>query len=83
MVATMTINIDDNIARHFREVVAVVYGKGKGSLGKAVNEALQCWIEAKEKNEDARFKALLEKGHSMGKLKYKTRAELYDRSSGY
>lgn len=79
--ATMTINIPDEIANGFRKTVEKEYGKGKGILGKAITEALQQWQEEKEQKEIAeRMLARMRKGFKLGVGKpYLSRDEIYDR----
>lgn len=77
---TITINIDKRTKELFRETVRKEYGLNKGQLGKAVNEALLKWIEEKEQRLLAReLSSLMKKGFDMGKIKYKSRSELYER----
>ena len=79
IMTTITINVDDDTARRFRETVASKYGVGKGTLGKAVGEALEKWSE--EKNiTDMRERALkiLEKGFDL-----KGAASRFDRKDIY
>ncbi|MBI5072935.1 hypothetical protein HZA99_03890 [Candidatus Woesearchaeota archaeon] len=75
---TITINVQDTVAQHFRKRVHQLYGKKKGNLGKAIAEAMQEWVRKKEHLDTCML--LLEKGVNMGKLKYSTRDEIYDRS---
>ncbi len=78
--ATMTINIPDEIAEGFRKTVEKEYGKGKGILGKAITEALQKWQDEKEQKEIAeRMLARMRKGFKLGFKGYQNRDELYDR----
>jgi hypothetical protein len=77
---TITVNIDNDTEKTFREVVKEEYGVGKGKLGGAIQEALGLWI--KEKNEEdiaKRQMDLMKKGFNMGKYKF-DRDELHDRS---
>ncbi len=77
---TITINVNDEIERQFRKAVKETKGTGKGKLGEAVTEAINKWAEEKRQKEiAAELKALIEKGFDMGKLKIKSRDELYDR----
>ena len=76
--ATITINIQESLEKSFRNRVYQVYGKKKGTLGKALSEAMQEWVRKKD-NFD-KCMALLDKGVNMGKLKYSTRDEIYDRT---
>ena len=78
--ATITVNIDEEINRTFRTVVERRLGKGKGTLGKAITEALKQWVEEEEQRQIGRRQiALLKKGiGTLGGWKFK-REELYGR----
>ncbi len=76
--ATITINIQDTLEKSFRNRVCQVYGKEKGMLGKALSEAMQEWVRKKD-NFD-KCMVLLDKGVNMGKLKYSSRDEIYNRA---
>ena len=75
--ATITISINDEVERNFRSKVYQLYGKRKGSIGKAVSEAMQHWAAKKEYMDTCMH--LLEKGANLGKLAYKEREELHER----
>ena len=75
---TITINIQDEVEDRFRNIAAVMYGKRKGYLGKAINDALECWIKKKTKRADADALALLEEGIEMGSLKF-NREDVHER----
>jgi hypothetical protein len=77
---TITINVNDDIEKRFRVVARKVYPGKKGYLGKAVTSAMQKWIDEimQKRIVDNELK-LLEKGFKMGKFKFKSRAELYER----
>jgi hypothetical protein len=77
---TITINVNDDIEKRFRLVARKVYPEKKGYLGKAVTSAMQKWIDEimQKRIADNELK-LLEKGFKMGKFKFKSRAELYER----
>ena len=78
--ATITINIHDEVAEEFREEVRQKIGQKKGALGKAIEEALKQWIyQKKQKQISEEMIALMEKGIAMGKIKIKSRGELYER----
>lgn len=78
--ATITINIQDNVAKEFREEVLKRIGKRKGALGKAVEEALKKWLYEKRQEQISKeMIELMEKGILMGKIKIKSRSELYER----
>jgi predicted transcriptional regulator len=75
---TITISIDDETEKRFREVARRRIGDRKGSLGKATTEALELWIRAHTQEEIARDGlALLGQGFDFGKRKYRTRDDLY------
>ncbi len=77
---TITINIDDEIEKQFRALVRKTYHDKKGNLGNAVTEALRRWIdEMTQKQISERQLKILDKGFDMGKLKFKSREELYER----
>ncbi len=75
---TITINIADNVEKSFRSKVYQLYGRKKGTLGKAVAEAIQEWSRKREYFD--RCMELLESGVDMGKLKYEKRHELHGRN---
>lgn len=78
--ATITISIDDEIEKKFRSEVKEHIGTGKGTLGKAITEAIKLWVEQKVQEDVATsLKQKLQQGYAMGKLLYKERAEIYDR----
>ena len=75
---SMTIKIDDKVARVFRAHVKKKYGTKKGALGKAVTDALE--NQSKRGTYSKEFLSLLENGHSFGGSVKFTRDELYDRN---
>ena len=77
-VGTITINVSDNVEQSFRKKAYQLYGKKKGTLGKAVTEAIQEWSKKQEHFD--RCMELLKSGIDMGKLKYKNRQELHGRN---
>ncbi len=78
--ATITINVKDNIEKEFRETVKKKLGQGKGVLGKAIEDALKKWVyEAKQREIAERQIMLMEKGlYSLKGWKF-NRDEIYDR----
>lgn len=76
--ATITINVNNEIEKTFRSKVYQIYGKRKGILGKALTEAMKDWAMRKEYFDSCI--GLLSKGVDMGKLKYSKREELHDRN---
>ena len=51
---TITINMQDEVVREFREVAAETFGGGKGHLGKAVAEAVEDWVFKRKQKKIAR-----------------------------
>jgi predicted transcriptional regulator len=77
--AVITISIDDDIERRFREVAKRVIGEKKGYLRQAVSEALQLWVEQKDQERIAADAlAILESGYHLGKKRYAQREDLYE-----
>ncbi len=77
---TITICIDDETERRFREVAKESLGEKKGYLGKATTEAIENWIRDREQEAVAqRALALLGQERHLGKHLYRTRKDLYDR----
>lgn len=77
---TITISIKDEVDKEFRETVRKKLGQGKGVLGKAIEEAMQKWVNDKKQKEIAeRQKELMRKGlYSLKGWKF-NRDEIYDR----
>lgn len=42
----ITVKVDDEVEERFRKKIAEVHGLARGSLSKAVGEAMRLWIEA-------------------------------------
>lgn len=79
---TITISIDDETERTFRERVKAVLGERKGALGQAVTEALGLWIREKTQDEIARSAlAQMEKPYRLGERKYRSRDEIHGRDT--
>ena len=72
---TITINVDETLARKFRTKAEEKFGKGKGHLGKAVSEALDKWTGLQDDHLAAALK-IMDKGIRLD-LKYGRRSELY------
>ena len=76
---TITISVADETETQFRDVVEQEMGTAKGSLGRAVEEALDMWIGKKREETVAqRQLELMRRGFPMGKCKVK-REELHER----
>ncbi len=77
---TVTITLEDNTETNFRNYVYKEYGKSKGVLGKAINEALNKWLETKKQKEIAESAIKrMKKGYNLGKFKLESRDELHER----
>ncbi|MBI2673414.1 hypothetical protein HYX19_04080 [Candidatus Woesearchaeota archaeon] len=78
--ATITINIGDDVDREFRETVKEKMGQHKGTLGKAIEEAIKKWIEEKKQKKIAeRQLNFMDKGlYSLKGWKF-SREEIYER----
>jgi len=80
--AVITISIDDEIERRFREVAKRVIGEKKGYIRQAVSEAMELWLEEKEQERIARdLLVIIGQGFHLGKKHYVRREDLYDRNS--
>lgn len=75
---TITANVDDDTEQTFRTHVYATYGKRKGSIGRALTEAMTQW--AQQKTYFDTCMKLLREGINMGKMQYKTRTELHERN---
>jgi hypothetical protein len=82
IMGTITICIDDETERRFREVAREKLGGKKGYLGKATMEAIKLWIRDREQEMIAQQAlALLDKDHHLGRHLYRTRQDIHDRKS--
>ncbi len=80
---TITISIDDDTERRFRETAKKKLGTRKGYLGEATTEALNLWVYKQTQEEIARDAlSLMEQGFNLGEHYYNERKDLYDRKSG-
>jgi predicted transcriptional regulator len=80
--AVITISIDDDLERHFREVAKRVIGEKKGYLRQAISESLQLWLEQKDQERISRDAlAIISEGHHLGERGYTGRRDLYDRET--
>ena len=79
--ATITINVKDEVNLEFREAVEKKLGRGKGILGKAIGEAMQKWVQENEtKNYVKESLALMEKGiYKVGRNYTFRREEAYEK----
>jgi hypothetical protein len=77
---TITINVNRTVSKKFRRLATIKYGRRKGFLGKAFDDAMRTWMTRLE-NEDVDVRAIeeLRKGYNLGGIKYKNRSELHER----
>jgi hypothetical protein len=77
---TITISIDDDTERSFRQVAERKLGKKKGYLGQATTEAMKLWIRETTQEEIANDALhLMETAVDYGTWHYRGRKELHDR----
>jgi len=50
----MLIRLSDDVERRFREAAIRVFGAKKGSLSRAVEEAIKMWLKTVESEQDVR-----------------------------
>ncbi len=80
MTRTLTVNIDEEIDKKFREAIIKAYGNKKGNIGKAVEDAFKLLIDnINSKNADIDLLNRLNKGYDLGGVIYNTRDELHER----
>lgn len=80
MTKTVTVNIDDEINRKFREAVIKAYGNKKGNISRAVEDAFKLLMnDINTKNADSDLLNRLNKGYNLGGIIYNTRDELHER----
>ncbi|MCL4356727.1 MAG: hypothetical protein M1460_02540 [Candidatus Thermoplasmatota archaeon] len=75
---TITINLDETIEKRFKERARLKYGNRKGSLAKAMNEALEEWLKRDNNDTLKENLRLLESGIEMKKWKF-NRDDLHER----
>ena len=78
--ATIIVNITNELNDEFRSVVRTKFGEGKGNLGKAIEEAIKIWIsEQKQKDITERQIRMMKEG-AWSQKNYKfNREELYEK----
>ena len=78
---TVTLNLSDDVEQVFRKKANERFGKGKGRLKQAIEEAITIWSRSADSDEATkRFLQMMEKGIHLGYKPYKVRDELHDRS---
>lgn len=78
MSETITVNVEETVARDFRKVASRKYGKRKGYLGKALTQAMQEWADKRTNDIESEALKLLKTGIKMKKWKF-NREELHER----
>ena len=77
---TITVNIKDEAEKEFRKTVKENLGKAKGTLGKALTEAIEMWtMQHSHKEIGKRQIALMKKGFDLGGFAVSSRDELHER----
>jgi hypothetical protein len=79
----LTISIDDEVEKKFRDRVRQVSGERKGALGRAATEAISRWVTEQSQQEIAqKALALMEQEYDLGTRQYRTRDDLHERGTG-
>lgn len=77
---TLTINVDSEVERAFRQRAKEQRHGKKGFLGGALTEAMKIWLEEQQQKEiTERALQKWRKGHVFGRLLYRQREELHAR----
>ncbi|KXA96405.1 hypothetical protein AKJ37_05330 [candidate division MSBL1 archaeon SCGC-AAA259I09] len=74
----ITLSLDDEVEKEFRNMVDKTESNKRGSLGKAATEAMRLWIRKKRQKEiSEEALELMEEGFEMGERLYAERGDLY------
>mgnify|MGYP001578266877 CR=1 FL=1 len=77
--ATITVNVDDDVYTRFRQLASEEKGGKKGFLGDAITESMQKSVEESEQTAaKKRLLELMRKGVRINYKGYKKRSELYE-----
>ncbi len=76
---TITVSVEDDVEKRFREVAGTVYNGKKGHLGRAITKAMILWTHEEMKTAEVQATNLLKEGFKMGKIKFRERDELHER----
>ena len=77
---TITVNVKDETEKKFRETVKENFGKAKGTLGKALTEAIEIWTMQHSHEEIGKRQiALMRKGFDLGGFAVSSRDEIHER----
>lgn len=74
---TITVNVPDEVEQRFRKAVRQRYGMRKGSLGRALAEAMQEWQEGDEMQQALE---IMRRGCDLGGAGRMSREEMHDRN---
>jgi hypothetical protein len=75
---TITLSVRDDVEEKFRKMVDERSSRKKGSLGRAVTEAMELWIHDKEQEGvSRRALELLEHSFDMGERRFEARGDLH------
>ena len=77
--ATITVNLDDDVAAKFRRGAAIHFGRGKGHLKRAFTDALESWLGRTGEGPIEAGLRILKQGRSLGGMTIRSRDEIYDR----
>ena len=79
--ATITVNVDDEVYEKFRKLASEEHNGKKGFLGDAITETMQKFVQENEiEAARQRLREKLRKGYNLGGIKPGfTRDDLYDR----
>jgi hypothetical protein len=77
--ATITLNVTNEVNEEFRRMVKTKLGEGKGKLGRAMEEAIKIWIsEQKQKDISERQLKMMKNGIWSAKNFNFNRDEIYE-----
>ncbi len=78
--ATITLNVNDEINEEFRNIVKLKFGEGKGILGKAIEQAIKKWIFEQKQKEitERQIKTMKQGVWSLKNYKF-NRGEIYEK----
>ena len=76
---TITVSIDDDVEKKFREMAGKIYHKRKGYLGRAITEAMRQWIDSEKQKKIAERELKLLEKFDLGKKLYRSRGGIYER----
>ncbi|MFB6199505.1 MAG: hypothetical protein ABEJ83_01385 [Candidatus Nanohaloarchaea archaeon] len=72
----VTVSIDDSVEERFREKLEEL-GNPKGAMGDAVSEALENWLQQKDR-EKREWQEIMEEGIELGEIDFE-RENLHER----